>query len=404
MKKNPKILLIGIGGVYNYGCEAIVRGTERILHSAWPNAKIIYASPRPEDDQRRLSACDIEVIYREPRERYSFNNIRRKLLSLIHVNWPTTIFSLKLIKNIDIVLSIGGDIYTLGPNGQFYTVLPFFGDTVMRKKIPYVLWGASIGPFSDEPDAERYYTKHLEKVTLITAREKATIEYLNNLGITKNVVPCADPAYVVASEIKAMQKPVIDNVPTIGINLSPFSINFSNYAPEESLFLQVRSIEHLIQSFNAKIVLLPHVVCESEEADDDRRYLRKIFQAIEQEYKKNVILVDEDLGFVGTKKELAKCDVVIAARMHCAINALAATVPTILVSYSKKSIGMTDYVYGDNEWVISIDAFTNKSALENKVNKMLIHKSDIQKQLQKRIIEIKSEAYSSLNSLSNLIK
>jgi hypothetical protein len=29
--KSPRILLIGIGGVYNYGCEAIVRGTEAIV-------------------------------------------------------------------------------------------------------------------------------------------------------------------------------------------------------------------------------------------------------------------------------------------------------------------------------------------------------------------------------------
>jgi len=266
------------------------------------------------------------------------------------------------------------------------------------------LWGASIGPFNANPVAEKAYAKHLKKVNLIAAREKTTIDYLNSIGINQNVMSCADPAYVVASEIKAVQQPVIADVPTIGINLSPFSIIFSNYAPEESLFLQARSIEHLIQCFNAKILLLPHVVCEFEEGDDDRRYLLKIFQAISQEYKKNVIIIDEDLGFVDTKKELAKCDVVIAARMHCAINALAANVPTILISYSKKSIGMTDYVYGHNEWVISIDAFTNKSTLEYKVNKMLIHKSVIQKQLKKRIIEIKSDAYSPLNSLSNLIK
>jgi len=136
MAKNPKILLIGIGGVYNYGCEAIVRGTEKIIHSAWPDAQLTYASPRPEDDRRRLSGCNIEVIYREPRKRYSFNNIRRKLLSLIDINWPTTIFSLKLLKNIDIVLSIGGDIYTLGPNGECYMAMPLFGDAVLKKEYP----------------------------------------------------------------------------------------------------------------------------------------------------------------------------------------------------------------------------------------------------------------------------
>ena len=38
------VLLIGIGGVYNYGCEAIVRGTVNILKSINPEVKISYAS------------------------------------------------------------------------------------------------------------------------------------------------------------------------------------------------------------------------------------------------------------------------------------------------------------------------------------------------------------------------
>ena len=54
IKENPTIGLYGIGGVYNYGCEAIVRGTEIILRKKWPNIQIKYASLRPEDDKRRI--------------------------------------------------------------------------------------------------------------------------------------------------------------------------------------------------------------------------------------------------------------------------------------------------------------------------------------------------------------
>ena len=48
------VLLIGIGGVYNYGCEAIVRGTVNILKSINPEVKISYASYNYEDDVQRL--------------------------------------------------------------------------------------------------------------------------------------------------------------------------------------------------------------------------------------------------------------------------------------------------------------------------------------------------------------
>ena len=48
------VLLIGIGGVYNYGCEAIVRGTVEILRKVNPQIQIAYASYNYVDDKRRL--------------------------------------------------------------------------------------------------------------------------------------------------------------------------------------------------------------------------------------------------------------------------------------------------------------------------------------------------------------
>lgn len=52
-----KVLLIGIDGVYNYGCEAIVRGTVEILKAVNPKIEVTYASYNFEDDRKRLSAC-----------------------------------------------------------------------------------------------------------------------------------------------------------------------------------------------------------------------------------------------------------------------------------------------------------------------------------------------------------
>ena len=59
------VLLIGIGGVYNYGCEAIVRGTVNILKTINPNVHISYASYNYEDDVRRLADCDIRIVKRD---------------------------------------------------------------------------------------------------------------------------------------------------------------------------------------------------------------------------------------------------------------------------------------------------------------------------------------------------
>lgn len=49
-----KVLLIGIGGVYNYGCEAIVRGTVNILKTIDNRIEVYYASYNYEDDMKSV--------------------------------------------------------------------------------------------------------------------------------------------------------------------------------------------------------------------------------------------------------------------------------------------------------------------------------------------------------------
>ena len=386
-----RFLLIGIGGVYNYGCEAIVRGTETILHQVYPDAEVVYASRRPLDDAQRLAGSNITIIERRWPNRYSPGNICRKALSFMGVKWNRRIDSLKLLRGIDAVLSIGGDIFTLGPGGTFSTSFAKFGDDARKMGVPYALWGASVGPFSDNPRAERVFKKHLKGLSLIAAREPGTVKYLHSLGIIDNVVPCADPAYMVATDVKTDMTMNRDR-PRIGINLSPLSLCYVSSSREHSIRLQAQAIQSLIQDFNANIVLIPHVVCDFFKEDDDRIYLRKVKQAIEEKYQNAVTLLESDLGFIATKKEIVKCDLIIAARMHCAINALAATVPTILLSYSQKAVGMCQYIYGSNEWVMSLNDLTLTDVLTKKVKAMLDRKLEIHTSLMGRIPEAHKDA------------
>lgn len=400
--KSPTILLIGIGGVYNYGCEAIVRGTETIVHRIYPDAHIVYASPRVADDLNRLRGSKIKVIERGRHRRYSIKNICRKLLSFAEIRWDPVVYSLGLLKDIDAVFSIGGDIYTLGPTGDYSMSFPKFGEAAQKRGVPYVLWGASVGPFTANPKVEKSLARHLKEVSLITARETATIGYLRSLEVCDNVVSCADPAYVVAPEVKANGVRQGGKF-TIGINLSPLSIRYTDYSEEDAIRIQAKTIEELIKIFDARIVLIPHVVSDFNEADDDLRYLRKVKRAIASEYQELLTLLEADPGFIGTKKELIKCDLVIAARMHCAINALAAHVPTIFIAYSRKAVGMCQYVYGNSDWVLPLCEFTKEGVLGEKVRSMKNQMPRVRDCLSKRIPEIQHEAYLPLLRLKEVL-
>ena len=57
-----KIALYGIAGLYNFGCEAIVRGTVALIRQVEPNADIYYYSPRANEDRDKIYDLDISVV------------------------------------------------------------------------------------------------------------------------------------------------------------------------------------------------------------------------------------------------------------------------------------------------------------------------------------------------------
>lgn len=399
--KSPRILLIGIGGVYNYGCEAIVRGTEAILRSAWPDIRVVYASCRPEDDRARLAGCDVEVVHRQLLGRYSMKRVAAKLVSLTGIRWHPMADSRALLDGHAAVLSIGGDIYTLDPRGRFGTSLAKFGDYAERHRTPYVLWGASVGPFSGNPKAERFFKRHLSKISLITARESYTVNYLAGISISANVVACADPAFAVAPEVKK-NTGRIGAETTIAINLSPLSAKYAGLTTDHAIVAQSRAIERIIEAYRAKIILVPHVVCEFYEGDDDYRYLRHILETMSRRCRERIDLLSPDLGFIGTKRVLSQCDLVIATRMHCAISALTARVPTLLLAYSQKAVGMCEYIYGRNDWTLPVDELCSDRCLAS-VGKMLDSSGSIQVHLSRRIPEVQSDTRSPIKALAQII-
>lgn len=370
-----KVLLIGIGGVYNYGCEAIVRGTATILRSINPDVKITYASYNYDDDVRRLSDLNINIIERRHVKKWSTRNILRKLLSYFNIKYSIPFDNIKVFKSYDYALSIGGDMYTLNHNGNFDKSLPDFMSQLKKQGCKYILWGCSVGPFDKNPDAIRYFVKHLSNVDLIVAREPATIKYLDSLGISSNVEFAPDPAFMVKGSIRGKKSGNKSTI-TFGINLSPLSALYEYGNLERALEVQAGFIERLIKTYNSAIILLPHVI-SSNSNDNDLEYLTKLYSFLPSSIQRKVHIADDDAGFVGIKKHILNCDIVIAARMHCAINAVATGVPALFLSYSSKAKGMSNFIYGSEEYVIDLKDLAETDRLKSKIDKLLNYNLDI---------------------------
>jgi len=278
---------------------------------------------------------------------------------------------LSWVDECDIIFSIGGDIYTLPPNYKnrplfpYYHPLIHFGNMVKKRGKKLVIWGASIGPFEGFPKAKKAFIEHLRTVDLIVSREPRTTSYLKSIGISDNVIERADPAFMVSLPGGHNLFPSSNHKIKIGLNLSPLSTlySFGDKAMPEVISKQADIIVSLIKNLDAEVILIPHVVCYFNINDDDLRYLKAMRNAIPKDLLGQVRLIDNDPGFLGTKQILSECDIVIAARMHCAINAIEAGVPTIFIAYSQKAVGMAEYVYGNKKWVIPIEKLTEDRLL-----------------------------------------
>jgi len=355
IKNISNVLLIGIGGVYNYGCEAIIRGTVKILREQFPNIRISYASYNYLYDKRRLADCDLVVIDRTRRKKFIGRRIVRKVLSYINIRIMIPYDSLRFVRKnkFDAVFSIGGDIYTLGPGGEFNKALPQFCEKCQRIRLKYILFGASVGPFDKNKRAEIFFRNHLHKADLIVARENRTINYLSALGISQNVVFAPDPAFFVGSEIT--KKPNLNSLKRIlAINISPLSCSY--FYSDMGIALKVLStaIIDILKKSIFNIVFVPHVFA-IQDSDNDFLFMTKIINQLPAELNHRVSIISEDEGFISLKKKLVEFDFLLAVRMHCAINGVSAGLPTIFLYYSDKAKGMTEIVYGDLRNLISLN-------------------------------------------------
>ena len=407
MNNKLTIGLFGMYGLYNYGCEAIVRGTYELIKKAWPDCKVILYTYCPFEDKKSISDLNIIVKQIPIYKGIFLRRVANKLLRVINAQKQLPMWNAKVVADeCDVVLSVGGDIYTipkvvLDKNGEKrYSEIVEFGNTVLKYR-PYVIWGASIGPFGDKKAIKKYYFEHLSNVKQIFCREEKTLEYLKHNNVVYNVQLCSDPAFYINYAYKIDKYPKSDKM-RIALNLSPLSIR-EQMGEKDSKFREqiIKTIKNLVNIPNTEIVLLPHVLSPLSRTDNDLLYLKDIYNSIPEECVHSVKILEDAEGFLGTKEFLRTCDIVIAARMHCAINAVCEGIPTIFLYYSQKGLGMANYIYGDSKWAIRLVDIDKE--LKNKTIEMLSNRVLISEKIKRRIDEIKSDEVRIVDLLRKLM-
>ena len=358
-----KIAIYGVGGLYNYGCEAIIRGTVKFIRKKYPNSQITYYSKCYDYDKKQISDLGIVV-----KNIGSTHRLWRKIISKTIDIFRIPIVPFlenefkQILKESDIIFSVGGDIYSvpahLRGQSRYRYVNPMveFGKLAKINKKTLIIYGASIGPFGEYNTARRYYMDHLREVDQIYCREYKSIEYLKSLGVRDNVEFLPDPAFFIDNSDMGLE---FSNS-YVGINLSELSFKeLYGDVNDDTISKLCCTLKTLSQDLNLKLMLIPHVFSPTTVYDNDYIFLERIYSRLRNEHQVNAVLV-VPTGFMDVKKHLSKCRFVICARMHCAVNAVTIGVPAIFLSYSVKAKGMASFIYGDEHWMLPLEEINSR--------------------------------------------
>lgn len=392
----PLFILAGNGPYENRGCEAIVRGTVKILREYFQDPEFICLSFFQNTEQYRKQSeneFDSSITHIKTNRGKSFfypewwyDKIIQRI-SPGKIKYKTYSELLQHLNDSHAVLSVGGDNYSLDYGiPQLFTDLD---DIVIERKLPLVIWGASVGPFDKNPSYQKFMSYHLQKITGIFARESVTIDYLKRIGIEKNVFAVADPAFLLDP-----QKPITSNLDlginadAIGINLSPLMARYvTNGDPKTWIKKSAEIVSTIAKNTERQICLIPHVTSPH---DNDFVFLEKVVKNFNKPIP-DLVLIPPTYNAAETKWIIGQMRFFVGARTHATIAALSMEIPTLSLGYSIKAEGINRDLFGHTNYCIRSHEF-NPGIFAKKVSEMAETDNSIRNEIRSRLPGIRVNA------------
>lgn len=389
-KEFRRFLLVGNGPYSNRGCEAIIRGTTRILDAAFGDQTAYVAASFGAEEQIRLQATQESCIrirheWLAPKGRMSMGYLKVQLNRFLGTSFSACMSQLPAgINDCAAALQIGGDNYSLdyGYPRAFMAI----DDLLLKRGIPLVLWGASVGPFDSDATFEREMVKHLSKFRLIAVRESESFRYLQDLGLD-NICQVADPAFIMEPEpLAAFDLPE----KFVGLNFSPLMAKWVTHG-DVGAWAKICAAElnSFLLACDLPVVLIPHVVTPTPE-NNDYAFLKTV--AVMANQSKRINVLGPDLSAPQTKWVIGEAVAFGGARTHSTIAAISLCVPTISFAYSVKAWGINQDVFGHTKYCINTKELDQKNTLRNCLLDLIERSDEIRRELELSTLELKKRA------------
>ena len=379
-----KIFLCGDTGRLNRGCEAIVRGTAEVLEKE----NICLATFAPEQNLSLVKELGVSMIKYDKHptkiHRIFFGAVRkifkRSLLGFGRIQRP--LFNKMTVK--DICLNIGGDTYCY----QRPAISLALNKYTHKNKIKNILWCCSIE--KDKIEGEIY--KDLLKYEYIFARDPITVDNLISSNIPKEkVIKVCDPAFFLKTkEVELPEGFQVGN--TVGINISD-CVCYGEY--KESYENTKKLISWILSETDMSVCLVPHVYS----VDDDYYHDLPILKRLYKEFSNSRIsLINKEYSCEELKYIISKCRFFVGARTHSTIAAYSSEIPTIVIGYSVKSLGIATDLFGTYEnYVLPFRDLKSDEELLNAFKKLMENEREIKVHFNEFLPEYKKQLSSAID-------
>lgn len=338
------------GGSGNHGCEAIVNSTCHMIEEI---PKLLVTNSEKEDRFYSLaSLCDI-LQERKIAEHFFAHVWYYAWRAVFHDKESFMRYRFKEVlgkKRAPLYVSVGGDMYCYELSKKEAIAA---NSTFCRAGSKTVLWGCSIEPdLLQEPEM----IEDMKRYALITPRESITYQALLEAGIKDNVKLFPDPAFSLQPEKIKLPEGFCEGR-TIGINISPMIVR---YEKEPGITIQnyKKLVDYILQTTDNSVALIPHVMWNY---NDDRLTLAELYEGYEENER---VLLFPDMSCQQLKYVISKCRAFIGARTHATIAAYSSCVPTLVVGYSVKALGIARDLFGSEEnYVIPVQTLQDFDTL-----------------------------------------
>lgn len=351
-------IISGYYGFQNIGDDALLMSIVNDLRKHKPDIKILILSKIPDDTALEYTVDSISRV-----NLFRVFKAMRKSRSFIYG---------------------GGNLLQDGTSTR--SLLFYLGNVWLAKKmgLKVMFYANGIGPLKKRL-SRLLAKKIMNKVDVITLREKLSYGELNNMGISKpKVLVTADSAFTVIGSAASSTRDILQTLGIVeGYNYVGFSLR--KYPGHEKLEHEAyedvisRLADHMAEEFGIVPVLIPM----QHPADVP------ILENVSDRMKNRSILIKDKLDVYDTYKIIGRMNMVIGMRLHALVFAAGAGVPVLGLVYDPKIQGFLEYI---NQPSAGDVRSLNYEKLKEQASEVWNRRFEIQEQLASDINMLKEKA------------